>query len=213
MQRRNRHMTMVRHLAVVGLLAGALALLGCPGGEEAEPLKVAASDITIPINTTTVRAVENEPFTFASGEALSPALANQPVTLTFTNTAAATPAFTVTAPNVRGTDGNPARATGTTVFGSCTFSVTLSTFQPGTGPQVGQTITANPCNVNAATGGIQTTTLTRVNIRTQLGLTFSQFTVAQIVINPVTGEVTLNNVATGQTVTLQVVTGPSGTTP
>jgi hypothetical protein len=203
-------------MAVVGLLAGALALLGCPGGEEAEPLKVAASDITIPINNTTVRALENQPFTFASGEALSPALANQPIALTFTNTAAATPTFTATAPNVRGTDGNPARATGTTAFGSCTFSVTSSTFSAGpppAGPQGGQTITVNPCSVNAATGGIQTTLVTQVNIRAQLGLTVSQFTLGQIVINSTTGEVTLNNVATGQTVTLQVVTGSSGTTP
>lgn len=110
-------------MAVVGVLAGVLTVLGCPGGDEEEPLKVAATDAVLNGDSTVVRALENQPFTFASGEALSPALADQPITLTFTNTAAATPTFTVTAPNVRGTDGNPARATGTTAFGSCTFSV------------------------------------------------------------------------------------------
>jgi diacylglycerol kinase family enzyme len=75
---------------------------------------------------------------------------------------------------------------------------------------VGQTITANPCSVNAATGGIQTAVVTRVEIRARLGFTFSQFTVAQVSINPTTGEVTLNNIATGQTVTLQLVTGSTG---
>jgi hypothetical protein len=202
-------------MAVVGMLAGVLTVLGCPGGDEEEPLKeeplkVAATDAVLTVNSTVVRALDNQPFTFSSGEALSPALANQPVTLTFTNTAAATPTFTVTAPNVRGTDGNPAGATGTTAFGSCSFSVASSTFQGGTGPQVGQTITVNPCRVDAATGGIQTTVLTQVQIRVALGLTFSQFRVADIVINPTTGEVTLNNVATGQTVTLQLATGSGG---
>lgn len=205
--------TVVRLMAMVGVLAGALTLLGCPGGDEEEPLKVAATDAVLNVNSTVVRALENQPFSFASGAALSPALANQPMTLTFTNTATATPNFTVTAPNVRGTDGNPARATGTTAFGSCTFSVASSTFSPGpppAGPQVGQTITVNPCQVNAATGGIQTAVLTRLDIRVQLGVTTSQFRVADIFINPTTGEVTLNNVATGQTVTLQLGTGSGG---
>jgi hypothetical protein len=75
---------------------------------------------------------------------------------------------------------------------------------------VGQTITVSFCQVNAATGGIRTGVQTAGEIRVRLGLTFSQFTIAQIVINPTTGEVTLNNVATGQTVTLQVVTGSGG---
>ncbi len=204
------------HLMTVGVLAGAVTLLGCPGGEEQVQPKVAASDVTIPITSTVVRALENQPFTFSSGEALSPALANQPVALTFTNTAVATPTFTVTAPNVRGTDGNPARATGTTGFGSCTFSVASSTFAAGpppAGPQVGQTITVSLCRVNAATGGIQTGRLSPVEIRMELGLTSSQFRLADIVINSATGEVTLNNVATGQTVTLQVVTGTVGGSP
>ena len=211
------HKPLVRLVAVVGVLAGALTLLGCPGGEEAVPARVAATDAVLNVNSTVVRALDNQPFTFSSGEALSPALVNQPVTLTFTNTATATPTFTVTTPNVRGTDGQPARATGTTAFGSCTFGVTSSTFSPGpppAGPQGGQTITVNPCRVVASTGGVQTGARTTLDILLQLGpVARSQFRPADVVIDRTTGEVTLNNVATGQTVTLQVVTGAAGGTP
>ena len=131
MQNWAKRRTVVRLMAMVGVLAGVLTLLGCPGGEEEVQPQVAAADAVLTVNSTVVRALEGQTFTFASGAALDPRLANQPLTLTFTNTAVATPDFTVTAPTVRGADGNPARATGTTAFGSCTFSVTSSTFSAG----------------------------------------------------------------------------------
>lgn len=53
--------------------------------------------------------------------------------VTFTNTTAATPHFTVAARNTTGTDEHPARLTGITQFGSsggCLFTVTTRTFPP-----------------------------------------------------------------------------------
>jgi hypothetical protein len=75
---------------------------------------------------------------------------------------------------------------------------------------VGQTITVSACVVRGATREILTDRFTPVQIRFELGLTVSQFRIADIFIDPTTGEVTLNNVVTGQTVTLQLVTGSTG---
>ncbi len=166
----------LRLMAVVGVLAGALTTLGCPGGQEAEgPVLVAASDASIPVDSTSAQALEGVTFTLPSGEAISspaaggcnpacPALATQPITVTFANTTSPTPNATLAS------GGNT--ATGTTTFGSCTFKVTSSNFPPGTGPQVGNTITVNPCQVSAKTEGVQVTgQATTVPISLQLGPT------------------------------------------
>jgi hypothetical protein len=193
-------------MAVVGVLVGALTVLGCPGGDEGTPTGVATHDATIPVTSTTVQSLEDQTFTFESGSALSPALAEQPVALTFTNTAAATPTATVTAPNVPGTDGHPAHFTSNLTFGSCTFVVTVSTFDlPG--PQVGDKITVNPCSFDVATGSIRTNHGTLVNILVRLGLIPSRAQQAEVSIDA-DGVVTVNGVDTGFAVL--VVTGTEG---
>ena len=211
MQKWDFSKTVLRLTAIIGVLAGMLTILSCGGGEE-ERGKVATSDTPINVDSTAIRALEGQTFTFppTAGAVISPQLVNQPITLAFTNTAAATPTATITAPNVRGTDGNPARLTGDTTFGSCTFVVRTSTFPVGQGPQVGQTIgPINPCNVTA-TGSIQATGQAQtVQILLALGQVPSAPQQAQVAINP-DGSVVINTVNTGQTVVLQVVTGAAG---
>ena len=217
--------TGVRRLAIAGVLAGMVLILGCGGGDgEEDTTKVAASDTataTPAALAQTVKALDRQPFTFPNGAAVAasggcqppcPALATQALTVTFTDTAAPTPTATITAPEVTGTDGQPASFAGATTFGSCTFVVTASTFPAGRGPQRGNTITVNPCQVNIKTGGVQATgRATVVQILLQLGLVPSRANQANVAIDPTTGTVTVNNVNTGLTVTLHALTG-TGTT-
>ena len=222
MQRRNMCSVVLRLMAVVGVLAGALTVLGCSGGDnsssnQAGTVLVAKNDVVVPVTTETVPAIESQTFTFDSGGSLTPALANQPIAVTFTDTTSATPTATVTAPNITGTNGQPASFSGTTEFGSCTFRVTKSTFPPGQGPQVGDTITVDPCRVSARTGGITVNgNATVVQILLALGATPSRANLGTVVIDPATGHVTLNGVklpsGTGN-VELQLVTGGSGSSP
>jgi len=233
------HTAVRRFMVVVGVLAGALLVLGCPGGEEAAPVAptpapptpaapvvVAASDLAIAAAANTVQSIEGQTFALANGSAIAtpaaggcnptcPTLATQPITVTFTNTNLATPTATIVAPNVTGTDGQPARFSGPTTFASCTFVVTLSTFPLGSGPQVGNTITVNPCQIIAETGGVQATgQATTVQILLQLGAVPSAANQATVSINPTTGVVTINNVtlsAAVGSVILQTVTGGTGT--
>jgi len=215
----------LRLMTVVGVLAGALTVVGCSGGDnssssQAGTVLVAKNDVVIPVTTETVPAIENQTFTFppvSSAESLTPALANQPIAVTFTDTTSATPTATITAPNITGTDGQPASFSGPTEFGSCTFVVTKSTFPPGQGPQVGDKITVDPCRVSARTGGITVNgNATVVQILLALGATPSRANLGTVVIDPATGHVTLNGVklpsGTGN-VELQLVTGGSGSSP
>lgn len=175
---------------------GVLALTQCKSDSTA-PGKVAAANVVAPISTSTVAAVSGQTFTFpGGGAALSPALAGQTISLTFSNTTAANPTTTVTSA--------AGSFTASTSFGSCIFTVSTSTIP---GITVGQVITVNPCQLNVQTGGVQATgQATTVNILLQLGLTPSAPQQSQVTINPTTGTVTVNGVNTG-TVTLTPVTG------
>lgn len=206
MQHRDFRRVVLRLMAVVGVLVGALTVLGCSDGDEGTSAGVATHDANIPVTSRTVQSLEDQTFTFETGSALSPALAGQPVALTFTNTAAATPTATVTAPNARGTDGRPAHFTSNLTFGSCTFVVIESTFDPP-GPQEGDRITVNPCSFDVATGNIRTNHGTLVNILVRLGFIPSRAQQANVVIDA-DGVVTVNGVVTGFAVL--VVTGTEG---
>jgi len=189
--------TVFRLMAIVGVLAGMLTILGCPS--EDEEVLVAGSNTVIPANSTTVRAIEGQTFSFPNGvpalAGLDQSLATQPVTMAVTPTA-----FTLTSAG--------RTATGTTTFGSCIFTVQTSNI-PGVNP--GEQITVNPCQVNAQTGGVQATgQATTVQILLQLGVTPSAANQASVSIDSTTGVVTVNNVNTGVSVTLVVATGASG---
>ena len=189
----------LRLTAIVGVLAGMLTLVSCGGGGEQR--QVAATNTTVPVNTTTVRALEGATFSLPAGAFTgAPALATQATTVRFTNTTAATPTATITATN--GT------ATGNTTFGSCIFTVTSSTIP---GVTVNQQITVNPCQYNVQTSGIVANgQATTVNILLQLGVVPSAANQATVSIDQATGVVTVNNVNTGVNVTLQVSTGAAG---
>ncbi len=103
-------------------IAGALMLVGCAGTD----------------GQTTADDVNNKAFTFPTGAVFHPALANGATTLQFTNNAT-----TFTLSSTGGT------ATGSNRFGSCILTVTISTYTPGTGPQVNDVITLNPCDFNS----------------------------------------------------------------
>ena len=197
----------LRLMAIVGGLGGALLVLSCSGGDGETSTGTATHDATIPIDSTTVQALEGQTFMLSSGAIIAPELAEQQVALTFSNTAEATPTATVTVPDVQGTDGNPAQFTSTVTFGSCTFVVTASTFPPP-GPQKGDKITVNPCHYNVATHGIRTNRRTLVHLLVQLGLIPSVAQQADVMIGP-DGEVTVNGVNTGFVVELEL-TGTLG---
>src|ERR671924_299660 len=99
------------------VVVGALTLSGC-----------AATD-----GQATADDVNNKAFTFPSGTVFHPALTGA-TTLEFTNRANT---FTLFAAG--GT------ASGSNRFGSCILTVGTSTYAPGTGPQVNDVITVNPC--------------------------------------------------------------------
>jgi hypothetical protein len=109
-------------LGVVLTIAGSLTLCGCAATNgQAE-----------------VEDVNNKSFTFANGAVFHPALASTATTLEFTDNA-----HTFTLSSAGGT------ATGSNRFGSCILTVTFSTYPPGTGPQVNDVITLNPCNFDS----------------------------------------------------------------
>ncbi len=190
--------TIVRSLAIVGVMAGMLTMTGCGGGDD--EAKFAQGNVAVPLNKDTVKAIDNQAFTAPSGAfAAVPALATQQTTLRFTNTATA-PIGTIMAAN-----GNT--ASGPATFGSCIFTIQQSNIP---GITVGQTITVNPCEYNVITGGVEATGQpTTVNILLRLGQTSSAAVQTQVSIDPATGIVTVNNVNTGVSVLL-VVTGTTG---
>ena len=116
MQRVSRRM---RGLVALIAIAGALSLPGCSDSVQ----QAIASD------------VDNRSFTFPSGAVFNPALANVSTTLAFSNSATN---FTLSS-----TGGT---AAGTNTFGSCTLTVTISTYAIGTGPQVNDAIKLDPCD-------------------------------------------------------------------
>lgn len=109
-------------LGVVLTIAGVLTLSGCAATNgQAE-----------------VEDVNNKSFTFANGAVFHPALAGAATTLEFTDNA-----NTFTLSSAAGI------ATGGNRFGSCILTVVSSTYASGTGPQVNDVITLNPCSFDS----------------------------------------------------------------
>src|SRR5438093_1094286 len=100
---------------LVGLIAiaSALSLLECSQSVQ----QANASD------------VDNQAFTFPSGAVFNQALANMSTTLAFSNNA-----INFTLSSAAG------KAMGINAFGSCILTVTASTYNSGTGPQVNDVI-------------------------------------------------------------------------
>lgn len=186
----------MKFLRLMLAVSAAVALMSCGGGGSAPaPVAVAKSDLAVPATAATVPAVVNMTFTFPNG--VSSFGTTGTTTFSFT-TATATPAFKIEAEG--------ATATGTTTFGSCHFQVTSSTFSAGHKIAVNAFVTADPCEIEAATAGAAASgTAVTIDIRMQLGSDTSAGVPATMTIDP-SGKVTLNSTAFG-TVEVNVVTG------
>jgi len=108
-------------LGVVLLIAGVLSLSGC-----------AATD-----GQAEQEDVNNKAFTFPTGTVFHPALTTA-TTLAFTNKANN---FTLSSAGGTASGGNR--------FDSCILTVNTSTYAPGTGPQVNDVITLEPCTFDS----------------------------------------------------------------
>ena len=102
------------------------------------------------IGQATASDVNNRNFTFSSGAVFHSALANVSTALAFSNNAQD---FTLCS-------GSNA-ATGTNKFGSCTLTVTTSTYGASAGPQINDVITLDPCDFDSDN---KTLTVSRGNI-------------------------------------------------
>src|SRR5262245_38163375 len=111
-------------LGVLLTLIGALILAGCY--------------LSRTIDQATASDVNNNSFTYTNGAVFHAALVNVSTTLCFTNNAAT---FTLSSAG--------GMATGTNRFDSCILSVTTSTYTVGSGPQVGEVITLDPCDFDS----------------------------------------------------------------
>ena len=180
---------------VFSAVAAAALLAACGGGGSSEPILVANADATIPANATVAGALAGTSFAFPSGV---PALGTTgTTTLAFSGTAAA-PGFDVSS------GGNSAG--GTAAFGSCIFVVTRSTFAAGHPLALGQTVTVNPCTVNAnTTGAVANGQATSRSVALVLGAAASANSTVTVGVNA-GGQIVLNG-ALVTTIQLPPVSG------
>src|SRR5437879_6376531 len=116
------------NLGLVLTIAGVLTLAGCTASDD----QATADD------------VNNKSFTFPSGTVFHPALTGA-TTIEFTDKA-----NTFTLSSAGGCPSNGVcTASGSNHFGSCILTVGTSTYVSGTGPQVNDVITLNPCTFDS----------------------------------------------------------------
>jgi hypothetical protein len=92
------------------------------------------------VDQATADDVNNRSFTFTNGAVFNSTLASVSTALVFSNNAQ----------NFSLCSGSQAAA-GTNKFGSCILTVTNSNYSPGTGPQINDVITLDPCDFNSDT--------------------------------------------------------------
>jgi len=139
----------VHHTLAVLVLISAFALFACSGGT-GERRNISA---TVPLNSNNVTALEGSfppQFTIPDGSVFNPGIGNNPVAFTFfLSSGTTTTLFTLAR------FGSAALATGGVTFGSCTLTVTSSSFNAGQGPQTGDTITLSTCNVVVSANNVE----------------------------------------------------------
>jgi hypothetical protein len=139
----------VHCLVVVLVVASAFGLFACPGGT-GERRNINA---TVPLNSTNVTALEGSfpaQFTIPAGSVFSPGIGNNPVTLTFVLSSGSPPTVFILAKF-----GSAALASGGVTFGSCTLTVTTTSFPAGQGPQTGDTITFSTCDLVISASNVE----------------------------------------------------------
>jgi len=189
----------VHYSVTVLVLISACALFACSGGT-GERRNISA---TVPLNSTNVTALEGSfppQFTIPDGSVFDPGIGNNPVAFTFIlSSGTTTTLFTLAK------FGSAALALGGVTFGSCTLTVTASTFLAGQGPQTGDTITFSTCNLvvsanNVEVGGGTETgiiTLMLTNATTGASAASIPLTLLSSVSILTDGSLLLNNVHTG----------------
>lgn len=194
------------HVLITAVAITALVAACGGGGDSApEPVKVAASDLTLTTSAATGAAImtaavppgTSATFNFPTGVPELGVTGDTKLVIQTGSGTSPTQTFSVT--SAGGT------YSGDLTYGSCIFTIKAST--DPTHP-VGTRITVNPCAVVVSTGGIRATgQATTVQILLQLGIVPSARNQALVSIDPATGVVTLNNTSTGASITLNVVTG------
>jgi hypothetical protein len=200
------------HVAVLVLIS-ACVLFACSGGT-GQRRNISA---TVPLNSNNVTALEGSfpaQFTIPDGTVFSPdsspdicqkvtvlsGICGNPVAFTFVlSSGTTTTLFTLNR------FGSAAFATGGVTFGSCTLTVTASTFLAGQGPQTGDTITFSTCNLvvsasNVEVGGGTETgivTLMLTNATTGVSAASTPITLMSSVSIQTDGFLLLNGVNTG----------------
>lgn len=114
----------------VALLAIAGLGVACKKSTDA-PVKVAAANAVLPMNTNDSKALTGEVFKFPTGAAvLFPSMAGQALTLSFSTPASG--GATTASGTVTSSSGTVTPWTASVVFGSCTFNVTAPSNLAGT---------------------------------------------------------------------------------
>jgi hypothetical protein len=130
----------MKKLTLATVFAASTFLAACGGGDDNTEL-VATADVSAPVSALNVAAAANEPFTFSTGVGAFGTTTPTTVTLDSTTT------FTVS--STQGT------ANGDLSFGSCIFTVTSSTFLPGSPLASGGRVEVQPCNLSIDTSGLR----------------------------------------------------------
>ena len=189
----------IHYTVAVLAMISTLGLFACSGGT-GEKRNISA---TVPLNSTNIAALEGSfppQFTIPDGSVFSTGIGNNPVSLTFVPTSGSTSTTFVLA-----RFGSTALATGGVTFGSCTLTVTSSSFPTGQGPQTGDTITFSTCSIvvsasNVEVGGGTETgiiTLMLTNATTDVSAASTPITLLSAVSIQHNGTLLLNNVNTG----------------
>jgi hypothetical protein len=143
MQRRNVGKAMYYLVAILALVS-VFALVACGGDDDDEEIRT-VSNQSVPVDSSSVRAVLGQQFNFSNGSIFGSGIGtNQAATFTF-----ATPTtFSLTS--------GGSTASGDVAFGSCILTVRASNFPAGRGPQVGTVITFTTCSFQVNAGNVTT---------------------------------------------------------
>ena len=186
-------------IVTVLVLLGMLGLFACSGGT-GERRTISA---TVPLDSTTVTALEGSfppQFTIPDGAVFHPGIGTNPVSLTFVLDFDSTSTLFILA-----RFGSAALARGGVTFGSCTLTITSSSFPASQGPQTGDTITFSTCSIvisatNVEVGGETETgivTLMLTNATTGLSAASTPLTLLSSVSIQRDGILLLNDVRMG----------------
>lgn len=186
-------------LTMAGLIISGGLLLSACGGGGSSPAVQAQNDTTATINkdtgATVIPAVNGKSLTFSAGV---PALGTSNATTVAISGTGVAPTFSVAS------DG--ATATGDMTFGSCIFTVKVSTFPVGHPMSVGRITTVNPCSLIVATRGVLVGGSADLPVSLVLGATRSTPLQLPVIIGS-NGSVAVNGTTVGTTPVLAATGG------